>query len=215
MEKNNLDESMFSYSSKMSTSCLGTEGTNENEIQNIKTYIFSTDMSNTILDFEQNLMDDCSLSSNSTFSEKKYKRNRQREIEFQKNKVFAMLKSENVIVGYSSETERYLEYLISQDKDIVKNIFQIIIHNEFDNPIILQKAIEVFSNLNDEDLNPSFSLVLIATINHKNINVQEASIAAFEKWDNKSNITLLKNINYTTPWIKDYADSVVEYLESL
>lgn len=130
-----------------------------------------------------------------------------------KKQVLNLLVNEDVDVGTTSVVELYLEKLLDQDSSQVKEILSLISCEVFDKPEILQKLIEVMSNLDYEKLYPTNTIIALNPINHTDIRVQEAAIAAFEKWDDKSNLKLLRNINYTADWIEDYAKRVIEYLE--
>lgn len=135
-------------------------------------------------------------------------------IETYKRKVLSMLTNENIVVGYTSMTEVFLSKLLENDRYEVKEILNLIYVECFDQPEILQRITEVMSNLDYDKLFPTNTILAMGVINHIDIGVQEAAIAAFEKWDDKRNLPVLKNINYTTDWIEDYAREVIQYLES-
>ncbi|HDR8123586.1 hypothetical protein PDN28_14500 [Bacillus cereus] len=133
--------------------------------------------------------------------------------ELLKRKILNMLKNENIEVGYTSMTEMFLNKMLKNDLSETKDIINLIYFDVFDKPKLLQKLVEVVSDLDYEKLSPLNKIIAVGVINHKDVGVQEAAIAAFEKWDDKENLKLLMNIQYTTPWIEDYAKEVIEYLE--
>ncbi|MGR9544826.1 hypothetical protein [Priestia megaterium] len=144
----------------------------------------------------------------------KENRTKKKKSELEKRKVVNMLINENIAVGYTSMTEMYLNQLLKADLSLTKDVLNLIYSEHFDNPDILQKITEVMSNLDYEKLYPTNTILVMAIISHTDINVQEAVIASFEKWDDKRNLKYLNNINYTADWIEDYANSVIDYLES-
>lgn len=131
-----------------------------------------------------------------------------------KNKVLRLLDNEDIAVGFSSLTERFFSDLLDRDTLFLLDLLNLIYKENFDNVELMQKFIEVMSNLDYKALYPTNTILALGVINHTNIGIQEAAIAAFEKWDDKNNLTLLKNINYTTPWVEEYAKNVIQYLES-
>lgn len=138
----------------------------------------------------------------------------EKKIQLIKNKALRTLMNEDVAVGYSSMTERYFNDLLKEDVLLLKDILNHIYKDVFDDAEILQKFIEVMSNLDYELLHPTNTILAVGVINHVDVGVQEAALAAFEKWDDKSNANFLKNINYTTGWIEKYAEEIIDYLES-
>lgn len=131
-----------------------------------------------------------------------------------KRKILNMLRNESIVVGYTSMTEMYIAEMLEKDIYKTKDVLGVICYENFDNPRMLQKILEVMSNLDYEKLKPTNTLQAAVAINHVDVGVQEAAIASFEKWDDKENLNLLRNINYATPWIESYAKEVIEYLES-
>lgn len=131
-----------------------------------------------------------------------------------KDNAIRTLVNDDIMVGYSSLTENYFKELLNKDVSIFKDVLNLVYYEVFDNDENLQKFIEVMSNLDYELIYPTNTILALGAINHINIGVQEAAIAAFEKWDDKKNTKFLKNIHYTPEWIKNYAHNVIEYLES-
>jgi hypothetical protein len=141
------------------------------------------------------------------------KRTRPNKSEIIKRRIINMMKNENVVVGFTSMTEIFLSELLEKDLSLLKDVLNLVYTEVFDNPEELQKFIEIMSNLEYEVLHPTNTILALGVIQHTDIGVQEAAIAAFEKWDDKTNLKLLKNINYTADWIEDYANEVIQYLE--
>lgn len=138
----------------------------------------------------------------------------EKKVQFTTNKALRLLMNEDIAVGYSSMTERYFNDLSKEDVSFLKDVINLVYKDAFDNVEVLQKFIEVMSNLDYELLYPTNTILAIGVINHIDVGVQEAALAAFEKWDDKGNVNMLKNINYTTGWIGKYAQEIIDYLES-
>lgn len=136
------------------------------------------------------------------------------KINYNKNKVLRILLNEDITVGYTSMTERFLNDLLIEEPLLLKEVLMHVYKEVFTEKEVLQNFIEVMSNLDYKSLYPTNTIIAVGMINHKDIGVQEAAIASFEKWDDKKNIGMLRNISYTTEWIESYANEVIEYLES-
>lgn len=129
------------------------------------------------------------------------------------NRIKTMLNNEQIEVGYSSLTENYIESILEDNPNLTKEVINSIYIENFADPAFLHKLIEVVSNLDYEKMYPTNTILALGTLNHKDVRVQEASIASFEKWDDKKNLSVLQNIEFCNEWLKEYAEEVIEYLE--
>lgn len=165
------------------------------------------------IDDYDNLSKRKTLSAIEEVDRNRYAEKNKIEINNLKRQVLHMLKNENIEVGYTSMTEFFLANLLKQNVYQLKEILSLLQVENFDKPEIMQKLIEVMSNLDYKLLYPTNTIIALSFINHNDIGVQEAAIASFEKWDDKRNVNLLNNINYTANWIENYAKDVIQYLE--
>lgn len=131
-----------------------------------------------------------------------------------KRKIYKMLKEEQVFTGYTSLIEFHFEELLKYKPLKFKEILNEIFIEEFDKPEILSKLIEVVSNFDYEVLYPFNITMVIGSLNHVDLRVVEASVAAIEKWENKNHAVILKNISFPSPWMEKYISEVISYLES-
>lgn len=140
-------------------------------------------------------------------------KNPEKQIELLKRKVLSMLKNEDIVVGYTSMTELFLQDLLEQNPSLAKEVINRLYVENLENPGRLQKIIEVMSNLDYEGMYPTNTILALGVINNIDVAVQEAAIAAYEKWEDPKNISVLRSTNYTVDWIEDYAKEVIDYLE--
>ena len=139
----------------------------------------------------------------------------EKNLEFYKRKTLNLLVNEDIIVGYSSRCEEYLSDLISIESPmLVKELISQLYYENFENPDRIYKIIEIMSNLDYKTLKPMNTIIALGAVNYDDIKVQEAAVASLEKWEDPDNIKLLMNVKYSTRWIEEYAQEVIEYLES-
>jgi len=173
-----------------------------------KLYIQSNDIT-----FKENISLSSSRDSISYFGN--FENNLEKRISKCKKRIINLLTNEDVIVGYSSRSQDYMARLIlNNEENLVKEaISQLFIEN-VDNFDFTYKLIEVMSNLEYKKLYPNNTFIAFSSVNHKDVRIQEAAIASIEKWEDSRNLKYLKNIDYTTEWIEEYANNVINYLES-
>lgn len=154
-----------------------------------------------------------STSTESSFNKEASTLKSEKDLQVIKRKVLSMLINEDIIVGYSSMTEVFLNELLEKDPSLTKEVINRLYVENIEKPIRLQKIIEVMSNLDYKKMYPTNIILALGVINNVDVAVQEAAIAAYEKWEDPKNISVLKSTKYTVEWIEDYAKEVIDYLE--
>lgn len=83
------------------------------------------------------------------------------------------------------------------------------------NKVNLLALIKAISMLDYDRLHPHGSMIALASLSHKDVEVIEAGIRAYEHWGSKAGILALKNARVRLDWLDDYRLETVKYLESL
>ncbi|WP_457977193.1 hypothetical protein L0Y47_13205 [Ectopseudomonas composti] len=83
------------------------------------------------------------------------------------------------------------------------------------NKVNLLALIKAISMLDYERLHPHGSMIALASLSHKDLEVVEAGIRAYEHWGRNAGILALKNAEARVSWLDEYRLEVIEYLESL
>ena len=80
-----------------------------------------------------------------------------------------------------------------------------------------QVIIGVLHSLSHYDygtINPKGVYIALGVLQHKDVYVRDCAIRAFENWNCKKAITVLKALNCDAKWQQDYIDSVIRGLEA-
>lgn len=130
-------------------------------------------------------------------------------------KEFEMLiKEEDIVAGYVSKSQSWLEEQLLENPSI-KQIILELNRSFFDSPHNLSKLIEVVSSIDYNLLTPYNHCLIQASISHQDIEIQEACIASYEKWEDKENLKFLRHTSFSNDFVKNYADEVIRYLEEI
>lgn len=73
--------------------------------------------------------------------------------------------------------------------------------------------LRLIARFNPEDINPQGQTMATAALIHKDTEVQECAIRAFESWASIESLEVLKNLDIHQGWLKDYLDSVIKDIE--
>lgn len=125
-----------------------------------------------------------------------------------------LIKEEEVVAGYVSRSQSWLEEKLLNSPSIKQVILELA-RSFFEEPHNLAKLIEVVSSIDYNLLSPYNHSLIQLSISHKDIEIQEACIASYEKWDDKENVKYLKSTSFSNSFIKNYADEVIRYLEEI
>lgn len=74
--------------------------------------------------------------------------------------------------------------------------------------------LHMLSHLDYNKVYPSGQMLAICAINHKNNEVAEYGIKCFENWGEKDGIDKLNSIRFSSLWLQEYANEVVEELKN-
>jgi hypothetical protein len=82
----------------------------------------------------------------------------------------------------------------------------------FANPPILVGLLRIIARIDYTDIYPEGQTMAVAALTHKNNEVQECGVRAFESWGSLSDLEILENLKVSTEWLREYIDEVVSDL---
>jgi hypothetical protein len=136
-------------------------------------------------------------------------------IQAKSKELIRIISDDNTMIGYTSTTELYINSLFSSNRYLAGDVIISVQREIYDKPILLAKLIEAVSNLDYDLLNPYNFTIVQASLSHKDIEVQEAVVAAYEKWEDPQNAIFLEHSTYDNEFIHNYAQEVISYLKGL
>lgn len=95
-------------------------------------------------------------------------------------------------------------------KEWLSNIFT----QNYGNHEIMIGILRLISRFDINEVSPQGKLMAISAISHKDSEIKECAIRAFESWASLDSIELLRNIEVEQNWLKEYLNSVIQYIES-
>ena len=128
--------------------------------------------------------------------------------------LISMLASEDCETGISNPSEAFFMDLLKANSINALNVLSTVFINCFSlepkKISILVGTLHLISHLDYEQVYPTGQALAIAAIGHKNAEVAEYGIKCFENWKHPDGITKLKAIKFSTKWLQEYADDVIE-----
>lgn len=82
-----------------------------------------------------------------------------------------------------------------------------------DYPDMLAGICKILQNFELREVSPWGPTILMGMLNHKSETVLEYAAAVVEDWADTELLPVLRNLNCSSGWLKEYINSIVKYLE--
>ncbi|AQQ72573.1 hypothetical protein SMSP2_02963 [Limihaloglobus sulfuriphilus] len=114
--------------------------------------------------------------------------------------------------GTLNSADSFVRESLKSNKFVKEWINEIFLKH-FSNIEIITGILKIISHITYSDIYPTGQTMAIAALSHKDIEVKECGIRAFENWDAIDSIDLLKKVDCQEEWLVDYLEEVISYLE--
>lgn len=115
--------------------------------------------------------------------------------------------------GFTNKADDYLIEQFTRIGPFVRDWLSEIYVENINNEANLIGLLRVISHLPFGIVYPAGVIIATNAISHKSNAVKESGIRAFENWEDKKCLDLLKNTEISDPWLKKYLESVVKSIE--
>lgn len=116
--------------------------------------------------------------------------------------------------GVVSNSERYILEMYSEDNaSILKQAIMDLYLEHYDNGEILTGLLIMVSSLTYADAKPHGPIIALGVLQHRDNALRDRAIRAFERWNSREGISILKALHCDVGWLQRYVDKVIQYLE--
>lgn len=115
--------------------------------------------------------------------------------------------------AYSSAERKIIEIEHNYKMRILGEVIQRIYVQHFDNPLYLIGICRALLRYDLDEVKPWGAVILAGLLNHPDERVKEYAVQLIDNWNDVELLPLLKTLQVTTDWLKDYIKDVVESLE--
>jgi hypothetical protein len=131
------------------------------------------------------------------------------------NSFLRVIREENIEYGYTNSLDTLISQLLTIDPIITAQWLNDLYIKHFSDSKVIFGILVSISRIKDESIRPSLIIMAISGLKHKDIEVREAAIRAFENWSDLASLTALKNLNQESEkWLKEYINQVISDLEA-
>lgn len=143
--------------------------------------------------------------------------NKEREIILSRDytsQLINLIREEDFEFGYISRSESLIREQLQLNKLATKNWLNEVFVKNFKNEVILIGMLRIISRFEIDEIFPQGQTMAIAALSHKNDEIKELGIRAFEKWGSEESLEILKSLDLSSRWLKEYVEQIIEDLEA-
>ncbi len=166
-------------------------------------------------------------SPNSTSNLEKYDENKinRERLEFLRKhttpRFIKLIREEHFEFGYTSQSEIFLRELLEKNSLATMSWLNELYNDNFHNDVILIGIVRLLGRFDEASIKPQGQTMALGSLIHKNLEICELGIRAFESWGStdslrilkQTRVSVLKQISIADKWLKQYLEEVISDLE--
>jgi hypothetical protein len=126
----------------------------------------------------------------------------------------SFLREDNFEYGMDSRAHLLVKKQMKINPVLTKDWLNKVYVNYFNDVEILTGILHVIARFEREEIYPIGYTIATASLAHKNEEVQETAIRAFESWGGIHSLHILENISVSTKWVEEYLNTVISDLKA-
>lgn len=131
-----------------------------------------------------------------------------------KSDILNVIRNDFYEAGFVSQSEQYI--LNNANENSVEYIREASneLYLEFYNDShVLTGLLIMMGTLNYEAAEPQGQTMALGALQHEDISIRDRAIQAFERWNSKKGLPVLRSLHCDRAWLQRYVDKVISYLE--
>ena len=131
-----------------------------------------------------------------------------------KSDILNVIRNDFFEAGFVSQSEQYI--LNNANENSVEYIREASneLYLEFYNDShVLTGLLIMMGTLDYEAAEPQGQTMALGALQHEDISVRDRAIQAFERWNSKKGLSVLRALHCDRAWLQRYVDKVIAYLE--
>jgi hypothetical protein len=127
--------------------------------------------------------------------------------------LLSMIAESDLEYGFSSELDAFLRDRLSENALAIKEWLNWLFVKHFADVPVATGILRTIAHLGYHEISPQGPTMALASLSHRNAEVRECGIRAFENWGTLDSLTILKAVKCPEQWMQDYVNRVVADLE--
>lgn len=124
-----------------------------------------------------------------------------------------LINEEDFEFGFVSRSEELINKQLEINDLATRNWLNELFISNFKNDGILIGLLRIIGRFDQEIIFPQGQTMALAALSHRNNEIKELGIRAFENWASENSIQVLRNTNIELDWLNEYKNEVISDLE--
>lgn len=126
--------------------------------------------------------------------------------------LIASIRTEEFEFGVLSNAETIVERELKRNGLETRNWLNQLFVTYFGDTRVLIGLLHLIGRFKEFEMHPQGLTMALAALSHKDDEVKELAVRAFEHWASPQSLEALQHVRVGTPWLQNYIDEVVEDL---
>lgn len=123
-----------------------------------------------------------------------------------------LIKEEDFEFGYISRSEQLLRTNLNKNALATRNWLNEIFIKYFSDHQVIVGILRIISRFEPKEVFPQGQTIALAALSHRNSEIKELGIRAFEQWSSQESLNILREVEVDKPWLKEYLSNVIQDL---
>lgn len=128
-------------------------------------------------------------------------------------KLLQLIKDSDLEYGFDSQLDLFLKEKMQQNALATKEWINSVFIEYFDNVDVTTGILRTIAHMSYNEIAPQGITITLAALSHTNPEVKECGIRAYENWANPECLKILRNVDVSEKWLKDYISQVISDFE--
>ena len=131
-----------------------------------------------------------------------------------KSDILNLIRNDYFEAGFVSQSEQYVLNTANDDSvEYIREAANELYLEYYNDPHVLTGLLIMMGTLDYEAAEPQGQTMALGLLQHEDISVRDRAIQAFERWNSKKGLPVLKSLHCDRAWLQRYVDKVIAYLE--
>ncbi len=126
-----------------------------------------------------------------------------------------LIREEIFEFGMENAADIYVQEHLRDNPFLTKEWLNSIFLEYFADIGVVTSLLRIIAHLDYTDIKPTGPTMALAALTHKNAEVQECGIRAFENWCNINSLNYLKSVKCDEKWLQTYLEKVISDFEEV
>lgn len=131
-----------------------------------------------------------------------------------KQEILIVIRNDIFEDGITTASEKYIADNYNEEScGYIKAALMNIYLENLTNEKILTGVLMMISSIPFENAKPQGPIMALGLLQNMNYSVRDKAVQAFERWNSKQGIPVLRSLKCDRKWLQKYVDKVIVYLE--